>query len=210
MKLTLVPKGSPASFSEDCYATETDFQRFFASQMSAMFQLALLLNADVETAEECLIDAMRECLEAEQVYKRFIGVWARRAVIRHGIRLAGARHLDGAGINSEIDVPCPAHDTPNLPPIASCEYGAIFSLRTFERLVYVLAIIEGYTVSDCALLLGKPPSDIRCALEEAAAQVEATEQKMSRRSARIGRAAAKPPSRSDSADVDYSCGTLLG
>ncbi|MDR3736634.1 MAG: hypothetical protein P4L10_14015 [Acidobacteriaceae bacterium] len=55
----------------DMFATSDDFQRLFAREMANLFRLSLLLTADAENAECCLILAMRECLATSTVSRAF-------------------------------------------------------------------------------------------------------------------------------------------
>lgn len=145
---------------EETYATTDDFQRLFAREMSDLFRLALHLTADAEKAESCLILAMRECFANSNVSKEWALIWARRMVVCNAIRLVlETEDAIPNGIDSE--------DEPNfhLQPSdyrieALRESLSILVLPDFDRLVFVICVLERYSILDCALLLKRSPKDI--------------------------------------------------
>lgn len=156
---------------EDAYATTDDFHRLFAREMTDLFRLSLHLTADAEKAERCLILAMRESFANSTVAKEWALIWARRTVIRNAILL-----VLGADNTIPSDIDCEAVSDFHLQPT---EYRiealrnslAILVLPDFDRLVFVICVLERYSILDCALLLKSSPKDVSAARKYAINQV---------------------------------------
>jgi hypothetical protein len=166
-------------------ATADDFQHLFASDMPDLFRLAYLLTADAEKAEHCLILTIRECMASGSVYKWWLPVWTRNVLIRNAIRI-----VTGGAARPLRKIP---HDR-MLTAIrrsqqgaidASDEPAAVFQLSDFDRLVYVIHIIEQYPIRDCVTLLGRSRQEVRDALNRALAYVDAFEQEWRRAPAQL-------------------------
>ncbi len=161
---------------EDTCATTVDFQSLFAREMTDLFRLSLQLTADAEKAEKCLLLAMRECFTNSTVSKRWAPTWARRSVVRNAIRLV------------PVTEPVMCNDTCSAPgadfDLQPCEYlietlresPAILALPNIDRLVFVICVLERYSIMDCALLLKKSPKDVDNARVRAINQVAFAEE----------------------------------
>src|SRR5208282_3046394 len=162
---------------EDTYATTDDFQRLFAREMTDLFRLSLHLTADAEKAESCLILAMRECFANSTVAKEWALIWARRMVVCNAIRLV---------LGTERTIPRDAcneagpdfHFQPGDYRIEALrESLSILALPDFDRLVFVISVLERYSILDCALLLGKSPKDVNEARVRAITQIVSSEER---------------------------------
>jgi len=145
---------------DNTYATTDDFQRLFAREMTDLFRLSLHLTADAEKAESCVILAMRECFANSAVAKEWALIWARRMVVRNAIRL-----VLGTERVMPSDTCCEAEPDFHLQPSdyrieALRESLSILVLPDFDRLVFVICVLERYSILDCALLLKRSPKDI--------------------------------------------------
>jgi DNA-directed RNA polymerase specialized sigma24 family protein len=195
---------------DDPYTTMDDFQRLFATEMSDLFRLSLSLTADAEKAESCLIFAMRECFgSANGISKRWARNWARRVVIRNAIRLVLGEQ---SAIPDEVpnETGSDIHLQPNEYRIAALrESPAILDMPDFDRLVFVICVLERYSILDCALLLKRSPKDVVEARRRAIDQVISEEQR------NRGVPAVAFPTCSHSAggngigELDGSCGSIL-
>jgi hypothetical protein len=141
---------------EDTFATTHDFQRLFAREMTNLFRLSLQLTADAEKAESCLILAMKECIANSTVSGM------ENAVLNDvdseaepGFYLQPSKHRIEALRNSL----------------------AILSLPDFDRLVFVICVLERYSILDCALLLTRSPKDVNEARLRASNQVASFEER---------------------------------
>ena len=129
------------------YATASDFCRIFHDDMDNLYLLALLLTADAAKAEQCFASSLEQCADGNHVFKEYAGSWARRTIIKTGVRMIT---LDASGISA---VPDPAADD-RIPSGLRPEMSAVLNLQPFERFVFVVSVLEKYTDRDCTLLLG--------------------------------------------------------
>src|ERR1700761_5215476 len=118
------------------YPTATDFFKTFNEDMDSLYLLSFLLTADSEKAEQCLVSAMGECVEGVGVLKDWARSLTRGAVIKHAIRMIqpAPDTADHVPFFSLKRAPTPAETHP---------FAAILLLDTFERFVFVMAILEG-------------------------------------------------------------------
>jgi hypothetical protein len=137
------------------YARETALLNTFTQEIDSLYLLSLLLTADHEKAEQCLIGAMGECVEELDISWDRARSGARQAVLKYAIRMM-------------MPVPEPA-DSFSLPsfkgPVPSTDNGlaAILKLGEFERFVFVMSILEGRSQQECALLLRCSRQDVMAA-----------------------------------------------
>jgi DNA-directed RNA polymerase specialized sigma24 family protein len=152
------------------YDSEEEFASVFESERVSLLSLALLLTANVEGANKCLMLALRECMACIPVSKGWILTWARRVVIRSAISLVmGSRERVFVGTNGNAEkelIVFPANDSPG-----TIDARQILDLPVLDRFVFVICILERYSMHDCALLLGRSPGDIRKARRRAGNQV---------------------------------------
>lgn len=133
------------------YATSGDFCRIFKEDMKNLYLLSLVLTADREKAEECFVSGLDDCAKGNQVFKEWARSWARRAVIKNAIQMVAP----AAAVPSQIASPVVANDiTDQVQPELQKQISAILRLQPFERFVFVLSVLEGYSDRDCTLLLG--------------------------------------------------------
>ena len=153
------------------YASKEEFASVFESERTSLRQLALLLTANSEVAYCCLVLALRECIASSSVSKGWVLTWARRAVIRSAIRLVIGS--DGQPFIQTIDdggrrlIVFPAEDS--LSPLANSQL--ILELPELDRFVFVICVLERYSIHDCALLLARSPRDIYEARQRTANQI---------------------------------------
>jgi hypothetical protein len=149
------------------YATDADFQELSTREMTDFFQLSFQLTADANKAERCLTLAMKDCFGTSTILKGFARTWARRMVIKRAIQLV-------LGINNEFarDAESEFHLQPNRYPIEVLrESVAILALPEFDRLAFVICVLERLSILDCALLLRKSPKDVSDATARATNQI---------------------------------------
>lgn len=130
------------------YATAGDFCRIFENNMDRLYLLSLLLTADRTLAEKCLVGGLETARSGNTVFKEWADSWARRTIISNAIRMIGPR-VDDTSDRA-------FGDATELPP----ELAAVASLNTFDRFVFVMSVLEGYSERDCRLLLDCSNSDV--------------------------------------------------
>ena len=162
------------------YASADDFQELFASEMVDLFRLAFFLTAESDKAEHCLILTMHECLANRSVFKRWLPVWTRNALIQNAIRVVMGDRICPVRKTRLGRALCPIQTSAQDALSDSDESAGILHLSDFDRLVYVLCVLESYTTRDCATLLCRSRQEIRDAQNRAENQVATFEQEWRR------------------------------
>jgi DNA-directed RNA polymerase specialized sigma24 family protein len=142
------------------YACKEEFISVFECEREGLQKLALLLTANKEAANQCLIRALLECIASSSVFKGWTLNWARRVVIRNAISFI----LDRGGqslfnVIGDADTGLISF-TPGDTLSALAEFESVLGLPDVERFVFVICVLEGYSPHDCALLLGRSPREI--------------------------------------------------
>src|ERR1700723_2180678 len=128
------------------YATAIDFCRTFTEELHSLYLLSLLLTADHDKAEECLVSTMGECGDGSGVFMEWASSWARRAILKYAIQMIRPlpEHPDSLPL---------IRRNGSGPLIENNPFSTIVALGAFERFVYVMSILEGQSEQDCAILL---------------------------------------------------------
>ena len=142
------------------YATAEQFESLFESKWEALLRLALLLTASSEKAEQTLSLALRDCKLAGSVSADWIVPWARRAIVRSAIQLVFPSVSASATQTPNGD----CYDGNSLAIPASTALGvdvpSIVKLPDFERLVFVITVLEHISIQDCALLVARSRKEV--------------------------------------------------
>jgi len=141
------------------YATRADVCRTFKQDMKSLYLLSLLLTAGRHSAEQCFVSSLGACLDMRLVFKEWTDSWTRRIVLQNAIRL-----LSPAVNNDDDD--SQSHLGP-LDPGLNAALHAVLRLDTFERFVFVMTVLEGYSDHECSLLLRCSKSDVVAAKTKA-------------------------------------------
>ena len=150
------------------YATVADFCKTFTDKMHSLNLLSLLLTADKDKAEECLVWAMAECVEGIIVFRERAHLWARRAVLKYAIQMIRP-------------VPKHPHSFPFIrlkgraTPAENSPFAAIVALGAFERFVFVMSVLEGQSEQECAILLRCSRRDVMIARVQALTRLANTD-----------------------------------
>ena len=166
------------------YASSDDFRRIFGENMNSLYLLAFLLTADHGRAEQCFVSGLEDAVGGNPVFREWAHSWARRMIIQNAVRLIKPRPADGRGRfkSGSLD-----SDYKTIPAERQVEISALLGLEPFERVVYVLTVLEHHSDHECSLLLGCPRRDVpparTRALEEAGHHVGMQDRKLSSASA---------------------------
>ena len=141
------------------YATRADFCRTFAQEMKSLYLLSLLLMAGQNSAEQCFESSLADCMDMRPVSKEWTHLWTRRIVLQNAIRRArpAVNNTDKASQS-------------NLSSLASELNPALFAvlrLNTFDRFVFVMSVLEGYSDHECSMLLRCSQRDVFAAKAKA-------------------------------------------
>jgi len=124
------------------YAAKADFCQIFENDMNRLYTLSLLLTADGALAEKCFVAGLEDSKNSNPVFKEWAQSWARRTIVLNAIRLIAPRPTD--------IIPSGVTDCDRTQAAA---VGAIVALPAFDRFAYVLSVLEGYSLHECAVLL---------------------------------------------------------
>lgn len=149
--------------STEVYATSAEFCRVFEEDMDRLYLLSLLLTADSELAKQCLVRGLEDSRGGNPVFKEWARSWARRMIIKNAIRMIGPR----PGLSSPFVRSSARKNTPGLPE----RLAGIIDLPAFERFVFVMSVLEGYSARDCRLLLNCSNFDVAQARVQALQQL---------------------------------------
>ena len=148
---------SPVQRSQG-YASAEDFCAIFRDNVDSLYSLALMLTGSEEVANKAFLDALDDCRDGRAVFQEWARSWSRRAVIKSAIRLLDPVR-SGANPESNAELDTVARQVhPSL--------RWLFQVARLERFVFVISVLEGHTVRECATLLGTGPRE----LEEARAR----------------------------------------
>jgi DNA-directed RNA polymerase specialized sigma24 family protein len=139
-------KVETASFRAD-YAKHADFCELLEREMKPFYLLAFLLTANHQDAEKCFAAAVAEALEEPVVFKEWAESWVKRSLVRNAIGIvspASPRSGDKRNLWNRGQNEAPGDN----------EIDAVTQLAPFERFVFVMSILERYSIWDCSLLLG--------------------------------------------------------
>ena len=141
------------------YATVDDFCQVFSEELDGLYQLSFLVAGDHGKAERCILAGLGECTRSAQVFREWTLSWAKRAIIRHAVReLRPQPHRDTASQTKTV-----LRSNASLSDIRRSYFNseAVLALEDFERFVFVISVLEGYSNRDCAVLLGCSLLEVR-------------------------------------------------
>jgi DNA-directed RNA polymerase specialized sigma24 family protein len=151
------------------YATQGDFQKIFSEDMAGLHLLAYLLTADSSAAEQVFVAGLEDSIHGNPVFRQWARSWSQRAIIKRAIKAVAPSPNEPR--NAAVSVQ-PQTGKPDLDLLVQ----AIAKLATFERFVFVLSVLEGYSVSECATLLACTLQDVVSARSAALKGVAAAQQ----------------------------------
>jgi DNA-directed RNA polymerase specialized sigma24 family protein len=155
------------------YANGDDFCRIFDENMNSLYLLAFLLTGGHAWAEQCFVSGLEDAVEGNPVFREWAHSWGRRAIIQNAVRVVKPRQDDASGSlrsnSGDSDYKGPSAER-------QVELSAVLGLEVFERMVYVMTVLERYSDHECSLLLGCARRDVlparTRALEKIGCQVE--------------------------------------
>jgi DNA-directed RNA polymerase specialized sigma24 family protein len=132
------------------YATCKDFQQIFDEEMPGLHLLAYLLTADPAKAEQCFVAGLDDSIHGNPVFKQWARAWSKRAIIQNAIKAMSPAKL------REVQPGAEAPQGGNTPPLVAL----VMQWPAFERFVFVMAVLEGYSIRECAAMLGCSDQEI--------------------------------------------------
>ena len=129
------------------YATHSDFCTVFRQHLNRLYSLALILTGEELRAEKCLLAAFDSCVEGSLVFQESAVAWSKRNVIKCAIRLMSPSR-SGLSRPDLIANHCDSSSDQDR------SLKSVKELSLFDRFVFVMSVLEGYSDRECALLLG--------------------------------------------------------
>jgi len=144
------------SIGEDngAFANSPAFCRIFIRQLNSLYKLGFLLTTNHFLAEQCTLASLDEALNAKGIPKSAAESWSKRLVIKNALRIV-RREFGG-----EMDLDWPVASTHEF---IGWPFDAIIRLQLFERVVFVLSVLERFPDHECSRLLSCPISEIGAA-----------------------------------------------
>ena len=143
--------GAVAGHNRGAYATREDFCAIFTENADSLYSLALVLTVNHETAQQCFVAALEDCQTASGVFREWAGSWSRRAIIKNAIHLA-------ADALKNNRAPEPSREAIAEEISATARF--LVALGPLDRFVFVLSVLEGYSLRESAALLGASPREM--------------------------------------------------
>ena len=131
----------------------------FNDQIDHLYTLALLLTGDHQQAERCCVAGLEDCLEGRPLAQEWAESWARRMIVNNAIKMVSPRP-DGARFAENAQPAGKTRQPFEAPPDSDGLVTVITGLRSFERFVYVMSVLEGYSSGTCAMLLHCKVTDV--------------------------------------------------
>jgi DNA-directed RNA polymerase specialized sigma24 family protein len=147
------------------YASGGDFCRIFDQEMNQLYLLGLLLTAEPAKAEQCFVSGLADCADGKAVFKEWARSWARRTIVQNAIRLMAPKPEYPNRISAVPDRRIGEDSTRDWE--GSLHLYALVELPGFDRFVFVMTVLEKYSVHECSLLLGCSRHDVISARERA-------------------------------------------
>ena len=132
------------------YATCKDFQQIFDEEMPGLHLLAYLLTADPAKAEQCFVAGLDDSIHGNPVFKQWARAWSKRAIIQNAIKAVSPAKM------RTVEQGAAAPQSGSMPPLVAL----VTQWPAFERFVLVMAVLEGYSIRECAAMLGCSDQEI--------------------------------------------------
>lgn len=136
------------------YASCKDFQQIFTEDMVGLHHLAFLLTADHAKAEQCFVAGLEDSIHGNPVFRQWARSWSKRAIIQSAIKAIAPVPTRHGVLPETADAQWQNGD--DVESIAAVVAG----WEAFERFVFVMAVLEGYGLRECAALLACPVPDV--------------------------------------------------
>jgi hypothetical protein len=141
----------------DPYATREDFIKVFHEDTNGLYQLSFLLTGDHEKAERCFVAGIEDCVKENRVFLEWARSWAKRIVVANAIREVKPRPNLPSSPTSPTVLPHGEQSSGS----GHFDLEKVLELRDFERFVFVMSVLENYSLHECAVLLGCSVLEIR-------------------------------------------------
>jgi DNA-directed RNA polymerase specialized sigma24 family protein len=137
------------------YATCKDFRQIFTEDMAGLHLLAYLLTADMARAEQCFVAGLDDSIRGNQVFKQWARAWSKRAIIQNAVKIMKPAVGQRAAAEEKTARSAQSGTAPESPLVA-----LVMQWSPFERFVFVMSVLEGYSVRECSAMLSCRDQDV--------------------------------------------------
>lgn len=146
------------------FATRADFEKIFTEDMHGLHLLALLLTADQKLAEQSFVAGLDDSIHSNPVFRQWARSWSKRAIIKNAIKLTSPASAQDQTAQNGATAESLTAETGDSQ--ANALIGCVTRLEPLQRFVFVMAVLEGYSTTECAALLACTPQQILAAKAE--------------------------------------------
>lgn len=150
--------------TEKQYATVEDIRRIFTDEIDVLYRLSHLLTSDPGIAERCFVAGLEDAVKENHVFKEWARSWAKDAIIRNAVRALRPSPWGPVAAGSPNCIGSELYKPEN-------PYRAVLALADFERFAFVVTVLERYSDTETARLLGCSIGEVRDARIRALDQV---------------------------------------
>lgn len=130
-----------------------NLREVLTKDISYLYLLAYLLTGEQETAMQCVVNGLEDCIADNLAFKHWAHTWSKRTIIKNGIAMM---------------VPTPAqsgnapiiHRAAGVTSTVEELIAAVLQLPLFDRFVFVITLLEGYSDRGCSVLLDCTPAEV--------------------------------------------------
>lgn len=165
--MTSLHKNRTRGSQSSQYATSEDFCQALADNLNQLYVLSFLMTGDHELAEGCFVAVLEEGVRSNHVFSEWAGFPAKRTIVQNAIRALQPHLRSNASLADSL-----TREGRESIRVGDFELYRVLALKDFERFVFVLSVLEGYSDQACALLLGCSLRQVREARMRAITRME--------------------------------------
>lgn len=152
-----VTQSTPA---ETVYSLQNNVCQTFRQDMKGLYLLCLLLTGSEHCAEQCFVSSLGDCMNLRAAFADWNISRIRHVVIQNAIRMMSLV------MKNNKDATSPSGQSSVISSTNPALHG-VLRLETFERFVFVMSMLEGYSDHECAQLLRASAREVAVAKEMA-------------------------------------------
>ena len=145
---------------ETVSSAQNDICQTFKQDMKVLYLLCLLLTGSEHCAEQCFVSSLSDSMNLRATFADWNISWIRHVVVRNAIRMMPLV------MNNNKDETLPSGQSGVISNTSPALHG-VLRLETFERFVFVMSMLEGYSDHECAQLLHASAREVSIAKEMA-------------------------------------------
>jgi DNA-directed RNA polymerase specialized sigma24 family protein len=172
--MTFFKRKRVANSEANKYASAEDFRQVFSDDRDMLHQISFLLTGDHEKAKQCFVAGLEDSVSTNGVFKEWARTWAKRTIIQDAISALKPRSPQYAQSSLPEYTDEIGARLPSIPD-RDLAIRSVLALEDFERFVFVITVLEGYSEHQCALLLNASLRDVYSARNRATEQIVAAE-----------------------------------